>query len=66
MTALDDDPVENTVSISRLTRMSAEDNVMVLLAHEGQVENVLPEWPETLDNWKTNGLKRQKEMDPES
>ena len=44
-----------------LTRMSIEENIMVLLAHEGQVKGVIPDWPESLDNWKANGFKEKKE-----
>ncbi|KAJ9105301.1 hypothetical protein QFC21_001669 [Naganishia friedmannii] len=61
MTSLDDDPIVNTQNIGRLTRLSAEDNIMVLLAHEGEVEGILPVWPEDLSRWKTRGWKEEKE-----
>jgi hypothetical protein len=61
LTTMDEDPVVNTQSISRLTRLSAEDNIMVILAHEGEVEGVLPVWPQSINQWQANGWKEEKE-----
>jgi hypothetical protein len=61
LTSLDDDPIVNTQNIGRLTRLSAEDDIMVLLAHEGEVEEILPVWPEDLGRWKVRGWKEEKE-----
>jgi hypothetical protein len=58
---MDEDPVVNTQSVSRLTRLSAEENIMVILAHEGEVEGVLPVWPRNINQWKANGWKEEKE-----
>lgn len=58
---MDEDPIVNTQSVSRLTRLSAEDNIMVILAHEGEVEGVLPVWPESINQWRKNGWKEEKE-----
>lgn len=58
---MDEDPIVNTQSVSRLTRLSAEDNIMVILAHEGEVEGVLPVWPESINQWRRNGWKEKKE-----
>ncbi|KAH8080931.1 beta-lactamase-like protein [Filobasidium floriforme] len=59
--SMHENPTEAYVSIGRLSRMSMEENIMVLLAHEGQVKGVIPDWPESLDNWKANGFKEKKE-----
>jgi hypothetical protein len=59
--SMHENPTEAYVAIGRLTRMSIEENIMVLLAHEGQVKGVIPDWPESLDNWKANGFKEKKE-----
>lgn len=40
--------------------MSAEENVMVLLAHEAEAE-ILPRWPEKLNDWMKEGWKVKKE-----
>jgi hypothetical protein len=56
-----DNPALATLAVGRLTRMSAEDNIMVLLAHEGQVKCVIPDWPEALDDWRAKGFKEKKE-----
>lgn len=61
LTTMDEDPIVNTQSVSRLTRLSAEDNIMVILAHEGEVEGVLPVWPESINQWRKNGWKEEKE-----
>lgn len=58
---MDEDPLVNTQNVGRLTRLSAEDNIMVILAHEGEVEAVLPTWPRDLGDWKVNGWKEEKE-----
>lgn len=56
-----EDPAQALLAMGRLTRLSAEDNVMVLLAHEGQVKGVIPDWPEPLNDWKARGYKEKKE-----
>lgn len=59
------DPVVRAKNMGQLTRMSAEDNVMVLLAHEPEAEAVLPLWPETANDWRAKGYKRQKQKSKE-
>lgn len=61
MTTMDEDPLVNTQNVGRLTRLSAEENIMVILAHEGEVEGVLPIWPRDICQWKTQGWKEEKE-----
>lgn len=61
MTTMDEDPLVNTQNVGRLTRLSAEDNIMVVLAHEGEVEGVLPIWPKDINQWMVNGWKEEKE-----
>jgi hypothetical protein len=63
LTTMDEDPLVNTQSVGRLTRLSAEDNIMVILAHESEVEGVLPIWPRDLAEWKVNGWKEEKDKD---
>lgn len=58
---MDEDPLVNTQNVGRLTRLSAEENIMVILAHEGEVEGVLPIWPRDICQWKTQGWKEEKE-----
>lgn len=50
-----------TYTIGQLTRMSKEDNVMVILAHEGQVDGVVDQYPGDLSQWKQKGWKAKKE-----
>jgi hypothetical protein len=50
-------PSQNTWTIGQLTRMSMENDVMVVLAHEGEAEGVLDEWPKDLGGWKEKGWK---------
>ncbi|ORY29316.1 beta-lactamase-like protein [Naematelia encephala] len=57
------DPKLATYTIGQLSRMSAEDNVMVLLAHEGEVEGVVKTYPDDLAGWKVGGWKEEKERD---
>lgn len=58
------DPEVATWTIGQLTRMSAEPNVMVLLAHELPAEGLLPEYPHgTLEEWKEKGWKEAKERE---
>jgi hypothetical protein len=44
-----------------MTRMSAEENVMVILAHEMEIEGVADFWPGDLSGWKQKGWKEEKE-----
>jgi hypothetical protein len=55
------DPRLATYKIGQLTRMSAEENVMVLLAHEGEAEGVVDVYPGDLGVWKAKGWKEAKE-----
>jgi hypothetical protein len=55
------DPALATYTIGQLTRMSAEENVMVLLAHEGEAEGVVDVYPGDLGEWKAKGWKEAKE-----
>ncbi|WVF65549.1 hypothetical protein IAT40_000277 [Kwoniella sp. CBS 6097] len=57
------DPKLATYTIGQLTRMSTEDNVMVILAHEAQVEGVVDMYPQNLNGWQSNGWKEQKEKE---
>jgi len=43
--------------------MSAEENVMVILAHEMQIEGVVDVYPGDLSGWKEKGWKEEKERD---
>ncbi len=64
--AIDRDPLAANQTISRLTRMSAEQNVMVLLAHEVEAGGVLPLFPDDgsgLRDWQAQGWKAKKEED---
>jgi hypothetical protein len=54
-----------TYTIGQLTRMSAESNVLVILAHEGQVEGVISVYPEDLSGWQKKGWKEAKEVGQE-
>ena len=55
------DPALATYTIGQMTRMSAEDNVMVVLAHEMEVDGVVDFWPGDLSGWKEKGWKEEKE-----
>ncbi|WWC66674.1 uncharacterized protein I206_100578 [Kwoniella pini CBS 10737] len=55
------DPKLATYTIGQMTRMSAEDNVMVILAHEGQVEGIVDLYPGDLSGWMSKGWKEAKE-----
>ncbi|WVW81950.1 hypothetical protein I302_103953 [Kwoniella bestiolae CBS 10118] len=55
------DPELATYTIGQLTRMSKEDNVLVILAHEGQVEGAVDQYPGDLSGWKEKGWKGKKE-----
>lgn len=57
--ALDPDALAYT--IGQMTRMSQEENVMVLMAHEKEAEGVLPPYPEDLGGWKQKGWKEEKD-----
>ncbi|WVR09064.1 hypothetical protein IAU60_006125 [Kwoniella sp. DSM 27419] len=57
------DPPLLTYTIGQLTRMSAEDNVMVVLAHEGQIDGVVDLYPGDLSHWKDKGWKEAKERE---
>lgn len=57
------DPALATHTIGQLTRMSAEENVMVLLAHEGEAEGIVDVYPGDLGEWKAKGWKEAKERD---
>lgn len=49
-------------SMGALTRASQEDNIMVLLAHEKEIEGLAPNWQEgDLADWKEQGWKEAKE-----
>jgi hypothetical protein len=55
------DPAVATYTIGQMTRMSAEENVMVILAHEMEIEGVVDFWPGDLSGWKEKGWKEEKE-----
>ncbi|WVQ62538.1 uncharacterized protein L199_000680 [Kwoniella botswanensis] len=57
------DPELATYTIGQLTRMSKEDNVMVILAHEGQVDGIVDKYPGDLSLWQARGWKAKKEED---
>jgi hypothetical protein len=50
-----------TYTIGQMTRMSAEENVMVILAHEMEIEGVVDFWPGDLSAWKKKRWKQEKE-----
>ncbi|KAK6906026.1 hypothetical protein I203_100007 [Kwoniella mangroviensis CBS 8507] len=56
-----EDPVQATYVIGQLTRMSIEDNVMVLLAHEKEAIGVVDYFPEDICRWKEKGWKEEKQ-----
>ncbi|WRT63722.1 uncharacterized protein IL334_000645 [Kwoniella shivajii] len=57
------DPPLATYVTGQMTRMSKEDNVMVVLAHEGQVNGIVDLFPGDLGLWKTKGWKETKEKE---
>ncbi|OCF35573.1 hypothetical protein I316_02627 [Kwoniella heveanensis BCC8398] len=57
------DPELATYTIGQLTRMSRENNVMVILAHEAQVDGVVDKFPESLNDWRSKGWKEKKEKE---
>jgi len=57
------DPPVLAKTIGGMTRMSKEDNIMVLMAHERQALGVLPEFPESLNDWKNKAWKEAKEKE---
>ena len=56
------DPPLATYTIGQLTRMSSESNVLVILAHETEVEGVVDFYPSNLNSWKEKGWKEAKEV----
>jgi hypothetical protein len=54
-------PALATFTIGQMTRMSAEDDVMVILAHEVEIEGVVDFYPGNLSGWKEKGWKEEKE-----
>lgn len=60
---MSDDPTQSAFDVGSLTRMSMEDNIMVLLAHETHAEKVLPRWPESISEWKQKGWKEEKQKE---
>lgn len=56
------DPPTLARTIGQMSRMSQEDNVMVLMAHEKEAVDTLPEYPEHLGSWKEKGWKEEKDM----
>ena len=60
---MSDDPTQSAFDVGSLTRMSMEDNIMVLLAHETPAEKVLPRWPESISDWKQRGWKEEKQKE---
>jgi len=55
------DPPVLAHTIGGMTRMSREEDVMVLMAHEKEALGVLAEFPEPLNGWKSKGWKQAKE-----
>jgi hypothetical protein len=58
-----EDPARSAFDVGSLTRMSMEDNVMVLLAHESGAEAILPRWPDAISAWKEKGWKEEKQRE---
>jgi hypothetical protein len=56
-------PAQATWTIGQLTRMSMEENVMVILAHEGEVEGVVDVYPGDVREWMEKGWKGAKEKE---
>lgn len=44
-------------SIGRIERMDQQENIMVILAHEGELLNVVDFYPKTANDWKKKGWK---------
>lgn len=59
--ALAKDPPVLARTIGQMTRMSQEESVMVLMAHEKEAVGVLPVYPENLGAWKEEGWKAEKD-----
>ena len=49
--------------VGSLTRLSMEDDIMVLLAHETPAGKILPRWPESISQWKDKGWKEAKQKE---
>ncbi|WRT69069.1 uncharacterized protein IL334_006052 [Kwoniella shivajii] len=58
---LADDPVVATYTVGQLTRMSQEENVMVILSHERGVQGIIDYFPKDIGKWKERGWKEAKE-----
>ncbi|WVW79356.1 hypothetical protein I302_101324 [Kwoniella bestiolae CBS 10118] len=56
-----EDPIVATRTVGTLTRMSMEDNVMVLLAHEKEAVGILDQCPKDIGEWKAKGWKDEKQ-----
>ncbi|KZT21550.1 hypothetical protein NEOLEDRAFT_1222530 [Neolentinus lepideus HHB14362 ss-1] len=54
------DPVRAVESIARLSAFDAHPDVLVLLAHDRTVEDVVRYFPEKADKWKENGWKEKR------
>jgi hypothetical protein len=47
-------------TIARLSRMDAEPNIFVTVAHETEMLGSFPTFPQTLNGWKEAGLKEKR------
>jgi hypothetical protein len=43
----------------KMTEFDANNEVLVLLAHDNEIKGVLDFWPKTLNDWKTKGWKEK-------
>jgi hypothetical protein len=46
-------------SMLKLMEFDANDDVLVMLAHDNDVSGVVDLWPKTLNDWKTRGWKQK-------
>lgn len=46
-----------TDSMRKMTAFDANDDVLVLMAHDSEIKGVLDFWPEKINNWKSKGWK---------
>ena len=50
---------EATRSMRKMAEIDANENVLVLLAHDPEMKGVVDFWPRTLNDWKSKGWKEK-------
>ena len=58
-----ENPERSAFDVGSLTRLSMDDDIMVLLAHETPAGKILPRWPESISQWKDKGWKEAKQKE---